>query len=240
MTGTPTSTRTITRSSSISATSRHIRSRVAFQAALIAVRRPSTASATTWTSMPLRTTVANNPKKEPRLATTAVAPLPPVPNGCAVSSIGVSSPSAARPSVISTGTTRNAADTRAASPTIAFGLRRIVLNAPSKKSPTPSGRRATTPGLCTGGPYVRRIRRIRRSPGPGEGVRRRRARHRGRHRAGVVTVRSGRRPGGTQPGGCCCDTMWFPRGRCGGAGPRHLRTSAARSPVLRGIGPAPI
>ncbi len=44
----------------------------------------------------------------------------------------------------------NAVLTAAARPTIALGLRRMVLKAPSKKSPRVSGRSATTPGLCTG------------------------------------------------------------------------------------------
>ena len=58
-------------------------------------------------------------------------------------------PSAASARVTSTGTTMNAVVTSAERPTIAFGLRRMVLKAPSKKSPSVSGRRATTPGLCT-------------------------------------------------------------------------------------------
>ena len=61
-------------------------------------------------------------------------------------------PSAASARLSRTGTTRKTEVTSAASPTIAPGFSRIVLNAPSKKSPSVSGRRATTPGLCTGGP----------------------------------------------------------------------------------------
>ena len=57
----------------------------------------------------------------------------------------------------------NAVATAAERPTIAFGLRRIVLKAPSKKSPSVSGRSATTPGLCTGAPaYIPAY-----IPGPG-------------------------------------------------------------------------
>ena len=135
---------------SISPTRRHIRPRVAAHAAPIVVRRPRTASATTCTSMPLSTTVANSPKNEPRYVIASAAPsTPPSPPG---EDPVDSSPSVARARLSRTGTTRKAVVTSAASPTIARGLRRIVLNAPSKKSPRPSGRSATTPGLCTGGP----------------------------------------------------------------------------------------
>ncbi len=57
---------------------------------------------------------------------------------------------AASSAVINAGMTIATVLTRAARPTIALGLRRIVLKAPSKKSPSRSGRSATTPGLWTG------------------------------------------------------------------------------------------
>ena len=113
------------------------------------VLRPSTASATTRTSMPLSTTVASASNSVPRFRTR----LTPVgwnwlnPLWAASSRLNDRLPPAASASVISTGTTIAPNVTRAASPTIAFGLRLMVLNAPSKKSPRPSGRSATTPGL---------------------------------------------------------------------------------------------
>ena len=67
-------------------------------------------------------------------------------------SLAVSPTVAARTRVTRAGTTMAPVVTAAASPTMALGLRRMVLKAPSKKSPSVSGRSATTPGLCTGGP----------------------------------------------------------------------------------------
>ncbi len=43
--------------------------------------------------------------------------------------------------------------TRAATPIVARGLRRIVVKAPSKKSVRVSGRSGTVPGLCSGRPH---------------------------------------------------------------------------------------
>ncbi len=145
---------TTTRSSSISPTSRSSRPRVAAQAWPAVVRRPSTASATTRTSRPLSTTVANRPKKVPRYVAKVIAPVSNVaipPEGWSSPRSRLSRPAAARARVTSTGTTMNPVVTSAASPTIARGLRRMVLKAPSKRSPSPRGRSGTTPGLCTGG-----------------------------------------------------------------------------------------
>jgi hypothetical protein len=99
------------------------------------VFRPSTAWATTWTSIPLSTTVANAPKNVPRypaaVATSGPAGLPESESSAPRPDPKLSCPSAASTRLSTAGTTMNSVMTPAERPTMALGLRRIVLNAPS-------------------------------------------------------------------------------------------------------------
>ena len=91
----------------------------------------------------------------------------------------------------SAGSTMKPPVTRAATPIVARGLRRIVVNAPSKKSVRVSGRSGTVPGLCRGRPIGMPYG----APGPpGPGWKPGPA-------APYSVPYSGASPGGGQPGG---------------------------------------
>ena len=55
---------------------------------------------------------------------------------------------AVRTAVIRTGIAIATAATSTADPTVAFGLKRMIRNAASYMSPSPSGRSGIAPGLC--------------------------------------------------------------------------------------------
>src|SRR5690242_16446519 len=129
-------------------TSRHRLPWVAAQASPRVSRRPMAAAAATWAIIPVTRIV---PKLTSRLATTIEPNEPTSPMTSAPPSPPLASSDRSMvklsAAVTTTGTSQATAATRTAEPTVALGLNRMMRNAASYMSPSPSGRRGMAPGL---------------------------------------------------------------------------------------------
>ena len=132
-----------------SPTRRSIRPRTARHASSTLAFLPSTASATTRTIMPVSTIPASELSRVP-VSRAIVAGSMPSDVSVPSSEAMVMSPVSARRTVTIAGSSSTDVITSTARPTMGFGFRRIACSAPSYRSPRPSGRSGTMPGLWAG------------------------------------------------------------------------------------------